>query len=259
MQSVPLFQGTLRPSASPPSHPLPLLTPPCPPVHPATPVSLTICLYSIKRCQLCANNRGPERAWPWGGERLTHRALHTVGSALGAHGRPALVYLLNSPCADPQPLQPSLTPLLRPDLSGELLPLPRGQTRGLGGSGKIQQTRTMAPVSEGGPWSSAWRPAEGLEPWCRHPSLPWVGCDGQERGDAGRPLEARGMCVYPDFLIQSTPSAGRGLRGVGSHPRQCRGPGKQQEWRVLPLQLQEKLAFRPSVMRCQALLPNTFY
>ena len=31
------------------------------------------------------------------------------------------------------------------------------------------------------------------------------------------------------------------------------------EGRGLPLQLQEKLAFRPSVMRCQALLPNTFY
>lgn len=180
-------------------------------------------------------------------------------SALGAHGRPALVHLLNSPCADPQPPQPSRTPLLRPDLSGELLPLPSGQTWGLGGSGKIQQTRAMAPVSAGGPWGSAWRPAEGFEPWCRHPSLPWVGCDERERGDAGRPLEARGMCVHLDFLIQSTPSAGRGLRGVDSHPRQCRGPVKQWEWRALPLQLQEKLAFRPSVMRCPALLPNTFY
>ena len=243
----------------PPSHPLPLLSALCPAVHPAAPVSLTICLYSTKRCQLCANNRGPERAWPWGGERLTHRALHAAGSALSAHGLLALIRLVNSPSADPQPPQPSLIPFLRSDLSGEHLPLPRGRLGGLEDLEKSSKPRVWPQSLRVGPGAllgdqqRVWSPGAGT------PASPWVDCDGQQRGDAGRPLEARGMCVYLDLLIQPTPSAGSGAHGAGSHPRQCWGPGKQREGRGLPLQLQEKLAFRPSVMRCQALLPNTFY
>lgn len=69
---------------------------------------------------------------------------------------------------------------------------------------------------------------------------------------------SQGMCVsgltYPAYTF-----CWQRAHGQAPTPGQCWGPGKQREGeRGLLPQLQEKLAFRLSVMRCQALLPNTF-
>lgn len=77
---------------------------------------------------------------------------------------------------------------------------------------KMANPRASAPVSEGGPRGSA-----GVKVWdtpgAGSPALNWMGCDGQERREALRPLRSQETCIYPQLTVCMPPADGETQMG----------------------------------------------
>ena len=252
-------------SASPASRPLPLLSPTCPLSTPLLQSPLRFTCPALRGANSVLT-RGAQ-----GGPDLGRRAAPTQSptncGVSAERPRPAG----SCPSGELSIRRPPTSPALphtfaqaRP-FKGAPSSAPGGRLGGLEGLEKSSKPRVSPQSLRVGPGAllgeqqRVWSPGVGTQ------ASPLTDKRGEMLGGPWKP----GACACIPTDLSSLHSADRGAQrgserqvptpGNANARSACRGPGKQRERMGLPLQPQAKLASRPSVMRCQALLPNTFY